>query len=291
MRTILICHDDDPLNREGLARWLASFTDLAGVVALREKRQRLWKRVRREVSRVGVLRFADVLAFRLYQRLFLRKRDRLWEEQKLAELRAAYPPLTAATRVLVTHSPNTPEAEALVRNLHPDLMVARCKTLLKESVFGVPPLGTFVMHPGVCPEYRNAHGCFWALARNDLGRVGMTLLRIDRGVDTGPVFGYFGCDFDERADSHTVIQHRVVFDNLPAIRHTLEEVAAGRAAPLDTAGRASGEWGQPWLTAYLAWRRQARRRQWQSRSCTTTSCPAVPTTPAASPAPAPPATS
>ena len=47
------------------------------------------------------------------------------------------------------------------------------------------------MHPGICPEYRNAHGCFWALANRDLNKVGMTLLRIDKGVDTGPTFGYY----------------------------------------------------------------------------------------------------
>ena len=54
---------------------------------------------------------------------------------------------------------------------------ARCKVILKEKIFGIPRVGTFVMHPGICPEYRNAHGCFWALVRRDLERVGMTLLR------------------------------------------------------------------------------------------------------------------
>ena len=76
------------------------------------------------------------------------------------------------------------------------------------------------MHPGICPEYRNAHGCFWALATGDTGNAGMTLLRIDRGVDTGPVFGYFRVDAT-LAESHIVIQHRVVLDHLDAIRDTL----------------------------------------------------------------------
>jgi hypothetical protein len=288
MRTLLICHDDDPLNREGLARWLASFSELCGVVALRERRGRLWQRVRREVRRVGPLRFLDVLAFRAYYRLFLAGRDRAWEEERLAELRAAYPPVPASVPVLTGHSPNTREAEEFIRRAAPDLVLARCKTLLKASVFSIPPRGTFVMHPGICPEYRNAHGCFWALARNDLGRVGMTLLRIDRGVDTGPVYGWYRCDPDEARDSHVVIQARVVFDNLDALRAKLEDIGAGKARALDTTGRTSGEWGQPWLTAYLAWQRQARRRErWRSACSITTSSHPAATTPAASPAPAP----
>src|SRR5579872_367404 len=95
MRTLLICHDDDALNREGLARWLASFSDLTGLVVLRETKTRLWRRIRREVRRVGWLRFPDVLAFRLYYRLFLKKRDRLWEQQTLARLCDTYAPLPA----------------------------------------------------------------------------------------------------------------------------------------------------------------------------------------------------
>ena len=71
--------------------------------------------------------------------------------------------------------------------------------ILKRTIFEIPRAGTFVLHPGICPEYRNAHGCFWALANRDLDRVGMTLLRVDAGIDTGPVYLHGTCDFDEVA--------------------------------------------------------------------------------------------
>ena len=89
----------------------------------------------------------------------------------------------------------------------------------------------------------------------------MTLLRVDRGVDTGPVYAYFSYDFDEATESPAVIQHRVVTENLGEIEKKLAEVYAGRAAPLDTRGRASATWGQPWLSSYLRWKRRARRRK------------------------------
>jgi methionyl-tRNA formyltransferase len=110
------------------------------------------------------------------------------------------------------------------------------------------------MHPGVCPEYRNAHGCFWAKASGDYDNVGMTLLRIDKGVDTGPIFGYFRVVSDPH-ESHVVTQHRVVTEHLDAIRDTLLRIEAGTAIPVDTTGRRSATWGQPWLSAHLAMRR------------------------------------
>lgn len=264
MRTLLICHAEDPLAREGLARWLASFSTLTGIVELREGRRHMWRRVRRELRRVGPGRFLDVLAFRVYYRAFLAGRDRRWREGRLAELRERYPPVPPPSRapVLSTPSPNSPHAERFLRERAPDLVLAVCKRILAERIFSVPGSGTWVLHPGICPEYRNAHGCFWALARRDREKVGTTLLRIDRGVDTGPVYGYFVYDYDEVAESHVRIQERALLDNLDGIAGTLQAAHEGGIRPLDTAGRPSAAWGQPWLSRHLRWKGKARRLRW-----------------------------
>jgi folate-dependent phosphoribosylglycinamide formyltransferase PurN len=256
--SVLICHHDEPLNRHGMARWLASWTELAAVIVIREPPGRMRRRVRRELQRVGMLRFLDVLAFRVYHRFVLSAKDRAAEQAILAQLEQRFPPLPPSTRIIETDSPNSARVEALLSEIRPTFMVARCKTILRPAIFTAPSQGTFVMHPGICPEYRNAHGCFWALARRDMDRVGMTLLRVDAGVDTGAVYGYFSYPFDERTESHSVIQERVVFDNLDALRAALERVVTGSAVPVDTSGRASNSWGQPWLSSYLRWKRLAR---------------------------------
>lgn len=266
MNTLLICHAGDKLDEIGLARWMSSFSNLKGIIVIRETNQRRWKRIRREVKRVGAMRFPDVLAFQLYYRMVHVSRDRQWEDRCLARVCHMYPEPADAVAVLYTSSPNSKEAVEFVRNAAPDIAIARCKTLLKEEVFSIPSAGTFVMHPGICPEYRNAHGCFWALANGDSGRVGMTLLRIDKGVDTGAVYGHFTCNVDEVRDTHTVIQRRVVFDNLDAIRRKLEEIYAGQAQTIDTTGRKSATWGQPWLTKHLLWKWKARREKRKNES-------------------------
>ena len=259
MKTLLICHDGAELDLVVMARWLNSFSSLVGIVIIQEPQSRVWRRIRREVKRIGTFRFLDVLAFRLYYAIFLAGKDRRWERQQLAQECLIYPEIAEGTEILKTSSPNTPQTEAFIRRLAPDIVLARCKVLLKENIFSIPAKGTFVMHPGVCPEYRNAHGCFWALARRDLNNVGMTLLKIDRGIDTGPVFGHYSYSFDEARESHIVIQHRVVLENLDALREKFLDIYGGTAIPLRTSGRSSNEWGQPWLTKYLEWKSRARR--------------------------------
>lgn len=263
---VLICHEQDRLDTEGLASWLANSLRLAGLIIIRDPRSRLWRAARREVRRVGWVRFLDVIAFRLFARLRLAGPDRAWKASEIDRLRRRYPAdLDTVPRIIVS-SPNSSEARAFLERLRPDLAIARCKIILKQAIFGVPRVGTFVLHPGICPEYRNAHGCFWALTQRDFDRVGMTLLRVDAGIDTGPIFLHGTYAFDEVEESHSVIQYRTVTENLDAIGNVLTALCRNdEVAPVSVAGRPSAVWGQPQLTAYLRWKREARRRRHATR--------------------------
>ena len=255
MRTLLICHHDARLDREFLPRWLASFSELAGIVVVRDSSRQLWRRARRELKRSGVLGLLDVVAYRLYHRARLSRADAKREEALARQLDGRYPALSPGVPTLETGSPNTAEAADFIREARPDVVLARCKHLLKPEVFGVARTGTFAMHPGICPQYRNAHGCFWALASGDRENVGMTLLKIDAGIDTGPIYGFFRRPLPDPDESHASIQDRVVFENLPEIEQTLVAVHAGRARPIEVTGKPSAVWGQPRLTAYWRMRR------------------------------------
>jgi len=263
---VLICHEQDHLDTEGLASWLASTMRLAGLIIIRDPRNRLWRAGRREIRRVGWLRFVDVVAFRAFARLRLARRDAAWKESELRRLRQRYPADLGSVPSIVVSSPNSDESRTFIERLRPDIAIARCKVILKRAIFEVPRAGTFVLHPGICPEYRNAHGCFWALARRDLHRVGMTLLRVDPGVDTGPIFLHGTYDFDEVAESHSIIQYRAVFENLDAIGAVLTSLCRGEhVEPVNTDGRESAVWGQPRLTTYLRWKWHARRSRHENR--------------------------
>src|ERR1017187_2188919 len=133
MKTLLICHEGAQLDEVLLARWLNSFSNLVGIVVIQEPPSRMWRRVRREIKRIGIFRFLDALAFRLYYRIFLAGRDQRWERQELREKCLLYPDITSSTEIFKTPSPNTPEAEAFIRRTNPDLVVARCKVLLDRK--------------------------------------------------------------------------------------------------------------------------------------------------------------
>ncbi|MGH8371266.1 MAG: formyltransferase family protein [Gammaproteobacteria bacterium] len=257
-RVVLICHEDDKIDSEGIAAWLANSLNLVGIIKVREKPMRLMTKLRREKRRVGLLRLIDVIAFRVYYALRLARHDYVWIEQTVNRLRSTYPADLKGITTLTVDDPNARAVKHFLKNLKTNLLIARCKFILKPEIFNAPTHGTYVLHPGICPAYRNAHGCFWALANRDVERVGMTLLRVDKGVDTGPVLMQATCKFDEGKESHIVIQYRVVLDNLTEIADKLLSAWHGTAEPIQVASKDSAAWGQPWFTAYLRWKRQAQ---------------------------------
>lgn len=74
-----------------------------------------------------------------------------------------------------------------VQDAHPDLiLIATYFRILPEAVFALPRLGTFNLHPSLLPACRGPQPLYWALRRGE-AETGVTLHRVDAGIDTGPV--------------------------------------------------------------------------------------------------------
>jgi hypothetical protein len=256
-----MCHLEDDLSVKGLSRWLGSFSELVGIVLIREEGNRNKQRIRAEIRRSGYLRFFfDILPYRIYSKIVHARLERAWSLAKIEQLVKEFPEIQDKCERLICASPNDGEVRQFLERLAPDVMFARCKTLIDKKVFSTPGHGTLIAHPGICPEYRNSHGCFWALANDDFDRVGATLIKIDDGIDTGPIFGFYSYPYDALHETPNVIQLRVVYENLDAIRGKIVEIYEGKAAAILIDQRTSNVWGQPWLSKYIHIKNRARNR-------------------------------
>ena len=148
-RSVLICHRGALLDRNGLSAWLASFSDLAGIVELSETTGRTMQRIKAQVRRSGVWRLLDVFALPYY-RLTHATADRQFSttpcrRSSRGSVRRRTCPCCEPARSMRPRPSRFSRAAARTSS-------SRCKTLLKPAVFQVPSHGTYVLHPGVCPE-------------------------------------------------------------------------------------------------------------------------------------------
>jgi len=82
-----------------------------------------------------------------------------------------------------------PEAIGHLRALAPDVMVVvGYGQIIPQSVIDIAPLGIINVHASLLPELRGAAPIQWSIVRG-YERTGVTIMRIDAGLDTGDTLG------------------------------------------------------------------------------------------------------
>ena len=89
--------------------------------------------------------------------------------------------------VLQPLSLKQPEAVAELSALRPDIIfVAAFGQILRRAVLDLPPLGCLNAHASLLPRWRGASPANAAIAAGD-AETGVTLMKMDPGLDTGPI--------------------------------------------------------------------------------------------------------
>lgn len=95
--------------------------------------------------------------------------------------RAMWVPLLQPARI------RAPEAIAELEALRPDLgVLADYGQIIPRDLLELPPRGILNVHPSLLPRHRGATPIQATIAEGD-DRTGVTIIRMDAGVDTGPI--------------------------------------------------------------------------------------------------------
>ena len=96
--------------------------------------------------------------------------------------------LTRALPVLQPVSLKDKDAVAQLAGFSPDvIVVAAYGQILPQSVLDIPEYGCINIHPSLLPKYRGASPVAAAILSGD-DFTGVSIMLLDRGLDTGPVF-------------------------------------------------------------------------------------------------------
>lgn len=89
--------------------------------------------------------------------------------------------------VLQPEKVKDPLFTAQLAELEPELIVvAAFGQILPAAVLDLPPLGCINVHPSLLPKYRGAAPFQWAIIKGET-RTGVSIYRMDQGMDTGPL--------------------------------------------------------------------------------------------------------
>jgi methionyl-tRNA formyltransferase len=119
-----------------------------------------------------------------------------------------------------------PDAVARIAAEAPDLIVVVAYGhILPKSILDIPRLGCINVHASLLPKYRGAAPINWAVARGE-SVTGITIMRMDEGMDTGPMLHVREMPIGEEDTAETMFS-RLSILGVEALREALRKLREG----------------------------------------------------------------
>ena len=123
---------------------------------------------------------------------------------------------------------NDPSSVALLRRMKPDVCLVFGTAILRGDTLRIAGRYLLNIHGGIVPAYRNVHSEFWAVLRDDIANIGVTILHLDEGIDSGAIALRHRLPVDP-AESLFSIRYR---NARLAVQAATETLAAAAQGPL-----------------------------------------------------------
>ncbi|HEX4350563.1 MAG TPA: methionyl-tRNA formyltransferase [Verrucomicrobiae bacterium] len=117
-----------------------------------------------------------------------------------------------------------------LRELKPDLMVVVAYgQILPQAILDVPPHGCLNVHTSLLPKYRGAAPIQWAIADGE-PETGVTIMKMDAGLDTGPVLSIRRTPILPTDDSQ-ILHDRLAQLGAELLLETIPDYVSGKISP------------------------------------------------------------
>jgi folate-dependent phosphoribosylglycinamide formyltransferase PurN len=144
---------------------------------------------------------------------------------------------------------NSEACRELIRRYDPKVIVVNGTRIIGKETLGCTAALFLNTHQGITPQYRGAHGGYWALYNDDRAHCGVTVHLVDSGIDTGNVVGQATID-PGAADNFCSYPYLQIAAALPLLTQAVAQALAGHLDSRPPEGR-SGLWYHPGFFQYL----------------------------------------
>jgi len=147
-------------------------------------------------------------------------------------------------------SVNDAQVISILRKLSPQVIVVNGTRILEEKVLQASD-GVFLnTHVGITPLYRGVHGGYWAQASGDPEHFGVTIHKIDKGIDTGEIVAQ-ASDRPSRSDNFSTYPLLQIALAIPILKQAIRNALDDKLEPISAPAGQSKLWTHPTLFQYL----------------------------------------
>ena len=219
---------------------------------VREARIERFTLFSKRVKRLGFHAAVGQAEFALFVMPWLKLESRRRRREIMIEYGMDDSPLPAR-RVVDVPSVNCNESMILLQNLRPKVILVNGTRILEERLLDATKAVLLNTHVGITPRYRGVHGGYWALASGDPDHCGVTVHKIDKGIDTGDIVAQ-AVIRPKRSDNFSTYPLLQIANAIPILKHAIHDALIGRLETVQAQDEKSKLWSHPTALQYLKMR-------------------------------------
>lgn len=123
---------------------------------------------------------------------------------------------------------NHKESVEKIKNINPDyIIVVAYGQILKKDILNIPKYGCYNIHASLLPKYRGAAPINWAIINGEK-ETGITIIKMEEGLDTGDMILSKSIDINEQDDTKT-LHDKLSLLGGELITRALKDIKEGKA--------------------------------------------------------------
>jgi methionyl-tRNA formyltransferase len=151
--------------------------------------------------------------------------------QKMASSPVKDAALDAEIHVFQPEKMRSDSAREFIKRLAPDaVVIIAYGQIIPKELLEIPRLGWINLHASLLPKYRGAAPIQRAILNGET-RTGLTTMRIDAGLDTGPILAQFEMDIGP-GETAPQLSARMAAAGAPLMVETLRKLNHGEISPV-----------------------------------------------------------
>lgn len=201
------------------------------------------------IKRLGFFKVINQLLFQIIISKFLsftskKRMNFLKEYYNLSEMSIKEEKLNYVSSV------NDSECIAILKDLSPDVIIVNGTRIINSKVLESTSSLFINIHVGITPQYRGVHGAYWALVKNDDENCGVTIHKVDKGIDTGDIIKQATIKISKEDNFTTYPLHQYGV-GIDLMKETLSEIREKRFSTFKKENVGSNLFYHPSFSGYL----------------------------------------
>lgn len=147
-------------------------------------------------------------------------------------------------------SVNNSECFSILKDLSPDVIIVNGTRIISSKVLESTSALFINTHVGITPQYRGVHGAYWALVKDDYENCGVTIHKVDKGIDTGALIKQATIEISKQDNfvTYPLHQYGVAID---LMKQTLKDLCINKLKTFKKENVVSNLYYHPTFFGYL----------------------------------------